>query len=126
MPQNTVTISVTMDQAGLKSLREFTRMVEWKIAQLPEVKAEVKEVVAEAVDVAPSVIVTEVKAEEPKVEKKKKEKKITIEMVRAALNAKAKKDGFAAALDIVKDCGADNVTELQEQFYARAIELCSK
>lgn len=122
MPQNTVTISVTMDQAGLKSLREFTRMVEWKIAQLPETKTEAKEVVAEA---APEVQ-AEVKAEEPKVEKKKKEKKITIEMVRAALNAKAKKDGFAAALDIVKDCGADNVTELQEQFYARAIELCSK
>jgi hypothetical protein len=124
MNQDMLTISVTMDQAGLKSLREFTRMVEWKIAQKPEAKTEVKEVVAEVE--AEVVAAPEVKAEEPKPEKKKKEKKITIEMVRAALNAKAKKDGFAAALDIVKDCGADNVTELQEQFYARAIELCSK
>lgn len=64
---------------------------------------------------------------EVKEEKKKKEPKkkaVTIEAVRAALNAKAKKDGFDKALEIVKDLGAENVNQLDPQFYEKCIELC--
>ena len=64
---------------------------------------------------------------EVKEEKKKKEPKkkaVTIENVRAALNAKAKKDGFDKAIEIIKDLGAENVNELKAEFYEKCIELC--
>lgn len=130
-----VKVTIAFDNAGLEVLSKLHKVIDDfninfaapELNKKPQVTKPIKNVTNGEVTNEPELETPMETKPEIKEEKKKKEPKkkaVTIEAVRAALNAKAKKDGFDKALEIVKDLGAENVNELKAEFYEKCIELC--